>query len=877
MKILIFGCFLLSGVSGLIFEVVWIRMLGLVFGTSNFAITTVLTSFMAGLALGSFFTGRLSDRKNYNTLRGYGILEILVGCYGATTPILCSYLMQQYAFFYERFSPNFYLFSLSRFFVLFLILLPPTVLMGSTLPLLCKFLTSRTDHQVGFKIGLLYGINTLGAVVGTLLAGFILIPFLGVLATIYIATSISILAGISAIVLSFRISPDSFHSSISSKNVALIQEKRPQLEVTSSEFRFMLFGFACSGAIALAYETGWSRVLILILGGAVYSFTTMLATFLLGLALGALVMARILDRNIHRAKEWFCGLQWCIGMSAFATMHLFHYLPEWYVDWVYQFHENFTLFHVMKCLLAGSIMFLPTLGLGMMFPLMARIKVNQGEIGRAIGDVYSINTLGSILGAFGMGFIVMPLCGVSASLMLCVFGNLLLAGIGWIVLKKSKWLGFAGLWATLLFCLSFLPVWDPSVMTSGVFRYAPSILKDKEEARESAKYIRRHAESSFVEYTPPELRFYQDGLTCTVSVHQRGNSLVLKVNGKPDASSHADLFTQMMEAHLPMLLSTTHEETMVIGLATGITTGSVACYPNQRVTCLEIEESMLSAAKLFAPYNRNVMQQREGKAPESSAPVEFKIIDARNYLLGMNKQYSVIVSSPSHPWLSGGANLFTKEFFKLCKQRLKPDGILCQWLQLYEISWETLQVLLNTLRSEFPHLVFFHSDSEVLLVLASQQEISLDWKRISERMKIPAVREDLARLGITHPAHIIAHYITSTSEASSLLQTPFYNTDDNAYVEFITPRQIFANVDRSQEILKKFRDFTPCPLRSWIASIPLEERMPVVLEYMKKFLETRHYSDLLAQETVLYELFSGEERGQIAGWLGLETVLFGKK
>lgn len=866
MKTVVTFCFLLSGVSSLIFQVVWTRMLGLVFGTSSFAITTVLTAFMSGLAIGAWVTGRLSDSRAYNYLRGYGFLEILIAIYGCFTPQIISYLMERYAVFYQEFSPNLYVFSLLRFLILFLVILPPTVLMGATLPLLCKFFTHRQDEKLGLKIGLLYGLNTFGAVLGTLLAGFILVPFFGVNQTIFTAAAIGGFAGVVAFILSFRLTPA--EQGVVVVDLPKIQEER--VSISRSDIRFLLVAFAFSGAISLSYEVGWSRVLVLILGGAVYSFTTMLATFLLGLALGAVVMARLLDRLLPWGKEIFCILQLLIGLTAFLAMHLFQKLPDLYVNWVYLFHHSFPLFHLMKCLLAATIMFLPTFFIGMIFPLIARLYALRADVGNSVGDVYSVNTLGSIVGSFLMGFVFIPFFGVSSSLFFCVTGNIFLALIGWIVLKKAL------IPATLHFVLfvlflAFLPPWNPSQMTSGVFRYAKEIYLRKKQDEEEAKFLRRKVETSVITYSKPELQYYEEGLTATVSVHQRGESLVMKINGKPDASSHADLPVQMLEAHLPNLLYPgTPEETLLIGLATGITAGSAACY-SPKLVCLEIEEATLRAAQLFEPYNRGVIQK--GEYGPKIQNFELKIIDARNYLLGTQKEYSMIISSPSHPWLTGGSNLFTKEFFQLCKARLKPEGILCQWLQLYEISWETLKVLLETLHSEFPYLVVFQSESNVIITLASKQPIPLDWKQIQKRMENPEVQKDLARLQITHPFHLVARYFFSIDEAKSLFQGNFYNTDDNAYVEFITPRQLFGHKESTKDILRRFWEAAPFPLKPWLVKVAPEEKLECVREYIKTFLLEKNYNALLHQASYLLNEFEGEEQGEISAWLGYTAFL----
>jgi spermidine synthase len=888
MKAIIFLCFLLSGVSGLIFQVVWIRMLGLVFGTSSFAITTVLTSFMSGLALGSFITGRLSDSKKYNYLRGYGILEILVGIYGYFTPHLIAWLMGWYADLYQQFSPNFYLFSLIRFGILFLVLLPPTALMGSTLPLLCKFLTSQQDKAIGLKIGALYSINTFGAVVGTAIAGFALIPHLGVSYTLYTASLISGSAGLLSLLLSFKVDPFSWQPAETASSVAKVPTD-PSLEESSvlfstqistsqispREIRFMLAAFALSGGVALSYEIGWSRVLVLILGGAVYSFTTMLATFLLGLALGAMVMARFLDRWCHRGKEIFYVLQLLIGLSAFATMHLFNALPELYLNWVYLFNNNFWLFNLMKCALAACVMFLPTFFLGMIFPLVARLYSLRSDIGSSVGDVYSINTLGSIVGSFLMGFVLIPALGVSQSLFLCVLLNLFLACLGALFLKQATLQ--AGMILVLLSLLSaYRPQWDVSQMTSGVFRYAPDILEQRKAKAEERRYLRHTMDIKVIEYLPPAIAFYEDGLTATVSVHEDKEQKVLRINGKPEASSKGDLPTQILVAHLPYLFypSETFDETMVIGLASGISTGSALTYPHQNLTCLELEGSTLEAAKLFADSNRHLINPLYPKEPLSSYPhFTLKTIDARNYLLGTSKTFSIIIAQPSNPWLSGVSNLFTKEYFQLCKKRLKPDGILCQWMQLYEISWESFQVVLSTLRSEFPHLKIFISSTQVdSIILASQQELPFNWEQIQKRMAIPEVQADLARIGIRHPAHFMSGFLVDSASAEKLFQSDFYNTDDNAYIEFAAPKQLHIASQELQHVFKQLQSTDQRLLESYWEQIPESERFSYLLEYIQTFLSQHQYKRLLKDASFIENALQGEERGILCAWLAIATL-----
>lgn len=873
MKWSILLCFLFSGISSLIFQVVWIRLLGLVFGTSHFAIATVLTAFMSGLALGAWFTGRLSDKHQANFLRGYGLLEILVGIYGLFTPIFISYLMQQYAYFYQNFSPNFYLFSLLRFAVLFVFLLPPTVMMGATLPLLCKFLTQKNNQNIGQKIGVLYGINTFGAVLGTAFAGFFLIPHFGIQHTIYTAVFLSILAGSIALVISFQKETEmpTIVSLEKSQEILL-----PPLQIHKNEFRFMLFAFFCSGAISLSYEIGWSRILILILGGSVYSFTTMLATFLFGLALGSVFMARYLERVLVYAKEIFCLLQLLIGLTSFFTMHLFQKLPDYYVKWVYQFHQQFTLFHFMQCLLAGLVMFLPTFFLGMLFPLMARVHSLNTDIGKSVGDVYSINTLGCIVGSFGMGFILVPSFGVFSSLVFCVLGNFCIALFAWIILCRA-YIRAASTFLLMSILLAFPPPWDPEHMTSGVFRYAPRIFATQKKEKEQSHFLRRKFTSTIISEKTEELLFYKDGLTATVSVHQQKHQLLYKTNGKPDASSGVDMVTQLLLGHLPHLLYPGEpENTLVIGLASGITAGSVACYPQKKITCLELEEASISAAKFFAPYNRGIIRGDLENGRFTDVPnFEVKIIDARNYLLGTETQYSIIISEPSNPWMSGPSNLFTQEFFQLCQKRLKPNGVLCQWIQLYEISWENFQVLIRTLHQSFPHIRLQIYQNDVLL-LASQQPIVFDWNLISKRMENAEVKEDLARIHITHPAHLMAYLWSYSEDIASLFQDSFYNTDNNAYIEFTAPKQLFSSKNEDLVIKEKIGEYTPLPLKKELERLPENERLAPFIAYLQHIIRQDHrslFTPLLQQEKEVFKLFSAQDHGELLGWFGLLAFL----
>ena len=446
--------------------------------------------------------------------------------------------------------------------------------------------------------------------------------------------------------------------------------------------------------------------------------------------------------------------------------------------------DSLNLIFFSKFLLAFIVMFLPTLLIGALFPLVVKLYTpNLNRVGRSVGEVYSLNILGCILGSFSSGFILVPLLGIQKSILLAIALNffltliLLLASPYRVKAVKTP-LTVAMLVATVVMGLS-LPKWNPSLMSSGVYMYVSFVLD-----LDRRQLLDRYTKGA------DAVLFYKEGYTSTVSVHKSKTSenLYLKVNGKVEASTIGDMPTQILLGQIPMLLSGNHENVLVIGLGSGVTVGSVGTFSTKGITVVELEPAVVEASKYFSGVNHRVL-----KDPR----LRVMTYDARNFLLVTPEKFDVIISEPSNPWMAGVSNLYTREFFNMGSQRLNPGGVFCQWLQLYKISPDNLRSILRTFHDIFPHLLVFESSEYDLLILGSLDPLSIDLRRLEGRLSQPRVKEDLKRIKVGSVRDILSHFVFGTREVSAYVQNALINTDDNALLEFTAPRTLSIDISEA--------------------------------------------------------------------------------
>jgi spermidine synthase len=823
--------------SGLIYQVVWVRELVLVFGATTFAVSTVLTAFMGGLALGSFMFGRRSSRIA-RPLRLYGLIEIGIGLYGLAVPLIFAVLPSIYHPVWQQLHLSFLALSAIRFVFAGLVLVLPTALMGATLPVLAGYY-ARDPDRIGLRVGSLYSLNTFGAVCGAFATGFVLIPAFGMNATTAVAAATNILLGLVAFAYASKHETAPRQAIDRTEGDAVEEPPKPEKPERASKkssrrlprvtpgpgaerldrtgIAVVLVCFALSGFIALGYEVIWSRVLALIIGSSVYAFSIMLTTFLVGLALGASLASRLVDR-IRFPVLAFGLVEIGVGVTSIAGAFLFNELPYIFMQ-LYRLFETsaFGLLLFSRFLVASLVMIVPTLLLGALFPLVVRIMTvnSTGQAaGRMVGDAYAANTVGAIAGSFASGFILIPLLGLLGSLRLAAALNFVVAAALFYISRparlpgsqrRSRGFAFparAGIAVSALLVVGvmlFEPPWESDVMSSAVYRYAPSM-----------NAMSREDFSELLKRGQGETIYYKEGITATIAVQQQSGGRVLKANGKPEASTTGDMPTQILIGSLPLMVREQTGNVLVIGLGSGITLGSVEQFPVKEITCVELEPAMIEASRFFEEFNYRPLEDPRLKLVAN---------DGRNFIYTTDEQYDVIVSEPSNPWLTGVANLFTLEYFKRGAERLKDDGVFSQWLQIYEMSPQDVRSLVATFQAAFPHVYIFRGAEGDLMLLGSKRERRLDLSVIASHFDNPKVAADHKRINTTSAADILSRLYLGPQEVTKLSAGSPLNTDDNALIEFSAPRRVGSSDETVQQNVRQLLSHAGSPL-GYLANAP---------------------------------------------------------
>ncbi len=788
-------CFFFSGAAGLIYEVVWTRMLTQIFGNTTYAIATVLSAFMAGLALGSYWFGRIADQGKNDFLL-YGLLEAGVGVYGFLVPQLFKLGQMVYNPLFRLNDSYPMIFNLLLFLLAFVFLVLPTMLMGATLPVLSRFFVRSFTH-LGRRVGDLYATNTLGAVLGCGLAGYYLIPNLGMRTAVFVAAVLNL--GIAALILIVdRLRIKEPAGSVLAANEA--PETNPVAAPSWLDW-VLLVGFGLSGFSAMIYENAWTRALTLVIGSSVYSFTTMLLTFLVGLAVGGFLFARFMGERDIKVSS-FGVIEIWVGLTALATIPLFEKLPLIFIRLIQAFGDKFSLFLSSQVLLSSLVMFVPTLFFGMTFPLVARLFTQSlYRVGSGVGSSYAANTVGAILGAFAGGFIFIPWIGVQNSIIIAVAINLL---VGWVLVVVDPRLsrvprfalGVVVLAAVVLVPLR-MPRWDRFILTSGVTIYA-----DRYEnlPTDSLRLEEMHRD---------QMLYYREGLTTTVSVHKIGKDYIyFKNNGKIDGS-HGDSLSQLMTGYIPLLLHPGGgQRAAVIGLGSGMTAHAVATFPLHEVEILEIEAAMAKVTEYFSDKNGKVLLDPR---------VRLIPTDGRNYIVASPKLYDVIAAEPSNPWIAGVANLYTREFYDVVKSKLKEDGIFAQWFHNYSMSPDDFRMVFHTFVEAFPYVTLWGMKESDFLLIGTKQEQVFRYEKVRGFFsKNKVLREDLKDLGLSDVYGVLGFYRMGKKEIMAFSQGGGLNTDDGAQLEFSAPKNLRRSTsDLNRKLMDPFLVDAP-----WLKSEP---------------------------------------------------------
>ncbi|HEY6189904.1 MAG TPA: fused MFS/spermidine synthase [Pyrinomonadaceae bacterium] len=783
-------CFIFSGATGLIYEVLWARMLGLVFGATTFAISAVLAAFMGGLALGSAWAGRLAARIG-RPLRAYAIIEVGIALYALAVPLLFSLVNYFYALVWAELHPGFYAFSLWRFTLSCAVLLVPTTLMGATLPVLSAALLRSPEHTSA-SVARLYTCNLVGAIFGTIAAGFLLLPALGVGMTIYTAAFINILVGLCAFLLDWKyaraLTATSVDASatraVAEEPLATESEEALQPGAKGGDTKFWLLCAAVSGFVTISAQVAWTRVLTMVIGSSTYAFSIAVALFLLGLSWGAYMVGRKKIKEELRRK--ILKVELATAVSLFLSILIINQTPVILIYTGLRLElDSWSGLLMLQVFVAALLILLPALLMGMVMPL---VLVWASEAGgsasvRLVGRSYALNTLGAIAGAFCTGFILIPKASTRFTILFAATLCVIVAGVAYMpgpsVADKDLRRSLAAGATIALIILLFIAA--PRVNLSGLSLGAyDSLVRVLARTRSTGSDDRSQNNGEETH----SLLMYEEGPTATVSVRKDWNITSMAINGRTNASDKEDMPTQVMLGQLPLLLAPRIENSLVVGFGSGVTVGAMLQSPIQSLECVELEPSVINAGEYFNHVNNE---------PRKDPRLRLIIDDARAYLRVNPVKYNIIVSEPSHPWVPGVANLFTREFFELGRSRLTDDGVFVQWLQIYQLSNDGLRSVLATYRSVFPHILVFRvggaSRGKDLLLVGSRAPLTLS--RIGERLANPQIAAELARIQIKGQGDIESWYVCDETQLGPAVDGAIINTDDNMNIENRTPREAF--------------------------------------------------------------------------------------
>ena len=770
--------FAISGACALIYQLAWVRYFALEFGSTTLAIATVVAVFMAGLAIGAVWGGQLGMRSRM-PLRTYAWIELSLTGLVFASPLVFPSILMLVALGVTGAMDSFGLLTAARFLAAVFLILPPTVLMGATLPVLTAWLGGQFGEGTT-RATTLYAWNTIGATLGVLAGGFFLLPGYGIDATIWLAGTANLFIAACCFLLSMgRPVPHPMHTGgVRSPGPQRDRFVRPSQDAIP----WMVGAAVALAAMAtMASQVVWTRVAALVLGASIYAFSVVLAVFLAGMGAGALAVSWWLSRRPMDARPGFLLLAFLSAAVLLATGYLFPYLPVW-AAWLYHAldlqNNPGSVFHLQFIVMA-ALLLPPTILFGGLLPAAFRaFGGDGGAASRDVGQLYAWDVLGSIAGVLLAGFFLLPQLGSINALI--VASALLLAAMLLVQLSRGIRAGFVSLAVIVpasVVLWAAAPGWDRYLMSSGVHSYAAHFGSVHTPRTLSQELSSRS-----------DLLFYADGLTSTITVTRDGGGadapLLIATNGKTDGSSYHDMATQRLAAHLPLLLHPAPREIAIIGMGTGSTAGSAALHPESRVRVIEIEARMVEGARFFYEHNHGVHERDN---------VQILVADGRMHLLRARGHYDVVISVPSNPWLAGSSDLFTADFFSRAAGAIKPDGVFAQWIQTYDMSPESFRMVLRGFVAAFPETILATTArySDVLLI-GAKRPIQFDIDGLRDRMEQPQIAADLAdpRVRVESVHDLLARVRVTRFPLRQLAGTGELHTDDRPLLAYRAPLEL---------------------------------------------------------------------------------------
>lgn len=829
---LYFSLFFISGIAGLIYESIWSHYLKLFLGHAAYSQTLVLVIYMGGMAIGSWLAGS-RIKKIRNLLVAYATVEFILGITAVLFhDIFLKYLnFSYYTVIPALDSPT--LITGYKWLTASLIILPQSILLGTTFPFMAAGFIRRFPGANGYKIAFLYFTNTLGASLGVLLSGFYLVERIGLKGAIVTGGILDIIVATGVFILCRN------YTELMEQN--RISEEQKTLQNTNSKVKpeYYLPLLIVSGVTAAAsfmYEIGWIRMLSLVLGSSTHSFELMLSAFISGMALGSFFIRKRLDRieNIPRALVL---AQVVMGISALFTIFTYNHMFEFMrfvMEALSKNEQGYFLFNLFSHFICLLIMLPSTICAGMVIPLIVHQFYRDGSGDESVGKVYAINTFGSIAGVVIAVWFLMPVLGLR---LLIIIGGTIDIATGLYILytfnktKQSSLKSYlpAICASSIIFTVIFGTI-DPILTASGVFRNG-TISRNK------------------------RIISNKDGRTASITLYRTGGSLVLSTNGKPDASVNVrggisgDEYTMALTAVIPLAAVKDSCSAAVIGMGSGMTSHYLLYDTTlKEVDVVEIEPAMVEAARLIGEKVSNTFTDKR---------CNIYIDDAKTFFSAHNRKYDIIVSEPSNPWVSGVSGLFSEDFFALIKNHLNEDGILVQWFHKYESDVSILVSIFKALRKHFPYYEMYTAGSDLITIATTSASTDLSFKR--DIFKIHPLAKNLQAMEFRSIDELKVTKFVSQKLFNPLIDSYNYpaNSDYYPFVDLNAVRHRY--IDKNIKLIDTLRTFM-IPVRKIVESdtdfIPFQTRdvLPDIYNYSEFNSAKMMYNELMGLAVVDTEM-----------------------
>lgn len=788
--------FALSGTAGLVYEVVWFQLLRLTIGANSQSLGILLACFMGGLFVGSLSYSRWAP-KRWDPLRTYAVMELLIGVMGLFMPGLIAWIRTSYLAHAESSQTA----LLLRCGICVLLLAPPTILMGATLPALSRWV--KSDERQAGSIGWLYSANIMGAVVGAFGAAFLLMPWLEIVGANWVAVGLNVL--VAAIAWSMR------GTYVQPEDAAVVEDGKAE-----SKARFPIYlAYGLNGAASLSFEVVWSRYLGMAFATTVYAFAMVLGVFLFGLGLGGAAGAA-LGRRLKNPRRAFAAVQLCIVAAVSGTAFLVPFMATQMMAIDRGEGANALTWSLTNLVRAMVVVFPGAFLWGMSFPIaLVCLGRNLGDAAKPVGRMYAVNTVGAVIGSLATSFVLVPTLGSAAAVSHLMWLPLAAAVV---LLFPKHWPRLLGLAVAIAVAVVvYLTPW-PTMWSDGVRRFVShagdiptwkwvivgpvvvgTVMAMVTRVRcwwafplaaaglvvglwarvpTQLYMLGRHYAYQRTVQEFAEIIYFEEGVMEPIVVfnHVDGSRQV-SINSKICATSQPeDMLTQRMLAHVPVLLSADPSKSVVVGLGAGVTAGAVGIHERvQHVDVIELEPMVQGGARRFAEFNDAVMDNPK---------VHVTINDGRHFISTSREKFGVITSDPVDPWMAGAAALYTVEYFTQCREHLIEGGTFMQWVGMYELDEGGMKSILAAFSEAFPNGGFWITPRDILLV-GSNRPIRIDVAALREWFEAePAIAESFRYVGVRSVEDFLASYLCSSASMADFLEGAPVNRDSNLYVQF---------------------------------------------------------------------------------------------